>query len=249
MATTSSNMGLTIWNNANDVFDYTALKNNFEAIDRHDHSSTKGAQISTNGIADLSISTAKIGDSQVTSAKIANGTIVNADINSAAAIDLSKLGAMPAARLVRVAQQTIPVASGGLPDWTKVALDTTTYDTEALASRTAMADLANDRIYARQAGFYIVQLSMDWNGDSSTKSMEIRVNGSSSSIIGENHIPSTGYTSFDSSTRIRTSLTGFTYLQASDYVDAYAAWSGTSTAIGIQNARLQITWINKQPIT
>jgi hypothetical protein len=47
--------------------------------------------VTTAKIADGAITTAKLGDDSVTSAKIVAGTIVNSDINSAAAIDWTKL--------------------------------------------------------------------------------------------------------------------------------------------------------------
>jgi hypothetical protein len=47
--------------------------------------------VTTAKIADLNVTTGKLADSAVTSAKIADGTIVNADINSAAAIDKTKI--------------------------------------------------------------------------------------------------------------------------------------------------------------
>jgi len=47
--------------------------------------------VTTAKILDSNVTTAKIADSAVTSAKIANDTIVNADINTAAAIDQSKI--------------------------------------------------------------------------------------------------------------------------------------------------------------
>ena len=47
--------------------------------------------VTTTKILDLNVTTGKLADSAVTSAKIANDTIVNADINSAAAIDKTKI--------------------------------------------------------------------------------------------------------------------------------------------------------------
>ena len=64
---------------------------------------------------DGSITTAKIADSAVTSVKIADDTIVNADINSAAAIDVSKLSGV-------VATATV----GNLLDYASATLDTST---------------------------------------------------------------------------------------------------------------------------
>lgn len=84
MATTYSNMGLTSWNLGADNFSYTDLDANWAKVDVHDHSTGKGVQIPTAGIADNAVTSAKILDSAVTSAKIANGTIVSADIASGA---------------------------------------------------------------------------------------------------------------------------------------------------------------------
>ena len=50
-----------------------------------------GLAVTTAKIADGAVTTAKLGDDSVTSAKIVAGTIVNSDINSAAAIDWTKL--------------------------------------------------------------------------------------------------------------------------------------------------------------
>jgi hypothetical protein len=50
-----------------------------------------GLAVTTAKIADLNVTEGKIADGAVTSVKIANDTIVNADINSAAAIDQSKI--------------------------------------------------------------------------------------------------------------------------------------------------------------
>jgi hypothetical protein len=50
--------------------------------------------VGTNEIGGLAVTTEKIADSAVTSLKIANDTIVNADINTAAAIDQSKIASL-----------------------------------------------------------------------------------------------------------------------------------------------------------
>lgn len=83
-------MGITKWG-ASDHFSYSELAANWDLVDAHDHTSGKGVQIPTAGIA----------NSAITSAKIADGAIVNADINASADIDGSKLGAgsIPVSRL------------------------------------------------------------------------------------------------------------------------------------------------------
>jgi len=52
------------------------------------------ANVTEGKLASDSVTTAKVADSAITSAKIANDTIVNADINSAAAIDQSKISGL-----------------------------------------------------------------------------------------------------------------------------------------------------------
>ena len=62
-------------------------------------------------IAADAITTAKIADSQVNSAKILDDTIVNADINSAAAIDYSKLAALTSASLLVGDASNVPTVT------------------------------------------------------------------------------------------------------------------------------------------
>lgn len=79
---TTTNMGITKWAGS-DHFSYSQLATNWDKVDAHDHTSGKGVQIPTAGIA----------NNAITSAKIADGAIVNADINASAAIDGTKLAA------------------------------------------------------------------------------------------------------------------------------------------------------------
>lgn len=81
MAFTSSNMGLKVWDQPNDIFSYTDLVANWVALDSHDHSSGKGVQIGNAGIANLAIDSTKIADSAVTNAKLA-GSIADSKLAS-----------------------------------------------------------------------------------------------------------------------------------------------------------------------
>lgn len=80
---TSPNMGLTIWNLLTDLFDYTQLESNFSAIDAHDHSSGKGLQIGTAGLA----------NGAVTGAKLASNTIEGSNIDPSASLTIGKVTA------------------------------------------------------------------------------------------------------------------------------------------------------------
>lgn len=77
-------MSLTSWDLAADEYDHTELSNNFVLVDAHDHSTGKGVQVPTGGIANLAVTTAKLADGAVTTAKIADEAITYAKIASAA---------------------------------------------------------------------------------------------------------------------------------------------------------------------
>lgn len=92
---TSPNMTLTVWDLNLDDFEHQQLAQNFLQLDSHDHSATKGVQISTGGLRDLSVTQAKLGlgvvgntnmqnnavstpvlqDASVTAAKLAPGSV------------------------------------------------------------------------------------------------------------------------------------------------------------------------------
>lgn len=64
-------MGLKVWNLLTDPYDHSELASNWAKVDQHDHSSGKGVQIPTGGIADGAISAAKVGTEQITAEKLA----------------------------------------------------------------------------------------------------------------------------------------------------------------------------------
>jgi hypothetical protein len=68
---TLPNLGLIKWDNINDYFSHTQLAANFQLLDDHDHTSTKGKQIPAGGLGAASVDTAAIQDAAVTNAKIA----------------------------------------------------------------------------------------------------------------------------------------------------------------------------------
>jgi hypothetical protein len=96
MSTTTTNMGLII--PANGETDYpTSIQSSFSSIDTHDHSTGKGKQIITGGIADLAVTTAKLADNSVTQAKRASlGQQISSDCglfdtNSTSLTDVTNL--------------------------------------------------------------------------------------------------------------------------------------------------------------
>jgi len=68
-------MGLRVWDLSSDSYDHTQLANNWLAVDTHDHTTGKGLQIPSGGLADGSITTAKLADNSVTGPKILDGSV------------------------------------------------------------------------------------------------------------------------------------------------------------------------------
>lgn len=76
----TSNMGLTAWDDLDDSYVHTELANNFIVIDGHDHTPTKGLQIPSGGLADNAVTTAKITNANVTTAKLADESVTTAKL-------------------------------------------------------------------------------------------------------------------------------------------------------------------------
>lgn len=78
----TTNMGLTSWDLPGDTFSRIQLHNNWQAIDAHDHSPTKGVLIPTAGIANGAITSAKIAASAITATNVATSSIPDAALVS-----------------------------------------------------------------------------------------------------------------------------------------------------------------------
>lgn len=72
---TTSHMGLIVWDSPEDDFDHSQLASDLVAIDEHDHTSGRGAQISTGAIEAGAIITSSLANESVTASKIAKGAI------------------------------------------------------------------------------------------------------------------------------------------------------------------------------
>lgn len=82
MATTLANMGIKSWDQSGDPFSYAELAANWILVDVHDHTSGKGIQIPTAGIANLAVTNAKLATSSVDSNKIVDGAVADTDLAS-----------------------------------------------------------------------------------------------------------------------------------------------------------------------
>lgn len=82
MAVTAPNMGLKVWNLLTDPYDHSQLASNWAKVDQHDHTSGKGVQIPTGGIADGAISGVKVGNAQITPEKLTASVVSSVGINT-----------------------------------------------------------------------------------------------------------------------------------------------------------------------
>ena len=77
---TTPSMGLKRWDQPNDIFSYTELSDNWAAIDAHDHTTGKGVQVPSGGIANLAVTEPKIANDAVTTNKIAADAVTDTKI-------------------------------------------------------------------------------------------------------------------------------------------------------------------------
>lgn len=94
MALNSTYMSLKQWNLGTDFFSYVDLSNNFGKIDLHDHSTGKGVQIPTAGIANDAITQSKISPGAVGNSQIGAGAVGTSQVQNAA-ITNTKLAGSP----------------------------------------------------------------------------------------------------------------------------------------------------------
>jgi microcystin-dependent protein len=105
MAFTLSNMGLRAWDQPTDHFAYTELVTNWTKIDQHDHTTGKGVQIPSGGIADLAVTLQKLADLSVGTAKVQDGAITLPKIAAAVITAIA-----PPGMVVAFSSSSIPSA-------------------------------------------------------------------------------------------------------------------------------------------
>ena len=82
MATTLPNMSLRQWNLASDPFSRAELADNFQKLDDHDHTTGKGVQVPSGGIANGAVTNAKLATSAVDGTKVLNGSLTDVELAS-----------------------------------------------------------------------------------------------------------------------------------------------------------------------
>lgn len=74
-------MGLTSWTSLNDFFSHAQLAANWVAIDEHDHTATKGAQIPAGGLATGAVSQAKIQTGAIDTTRLADNAVTDVKLD------------------------------------------------------------------------------------------------------------------------------------------------------------------------
>jgi hypothetical protein len=82
MSTTLTNMGLISWTSGSDLFSSSDLSGNWSKVDVHDHTTGKGVQIPTGGIANGAVTGPKIAASAIDATKILDASLTQAKLAS-----------------------------------------------------------------------------------------------------------------------------------------------------------------------
>jgi hypothetical protein len=110
MATITSNMSLTTPETGDS--DYaSSVSDSFDNIDAHDHSTGKGVQIPTGGIADSAVTAAKIAAGTITANKLASGAVDGSTIENTGSVIRVKDAGITRAKLSALGQQVQDVAT------------------------------------------------------------------------------------------------------------------------------------------
>lgn len=92
MSTLTTFMSLTAWTESDDPYSHTQLANNWNLVDLHDHSSGKGKQIPTGGLADHAVTTIKLAEPCVGTTNYIDNSITVEKLSTALLDALSPLG-------------------------------------------------------------------------------------------------------------------------------------------------------------
>jgi hypothetical protein len=192
MSSTTPNMGLVVWSSLTDPFNHTQLANNFSALDAHDHTTGKGVQIPSGGIASLAVTTAKIADGAVTAQKLAAGALqttnfADSSITTAKlanqAVNADKIATLPSARVYSSSAFSVPNST----------LTAISFTTARFRSPTSMWDVSTPtQLIAPQSGLYLITGSVHWASSSSGtyRHVGIMFNGTNR-VAGQSRSPST----------------------------------------------------------
>lgn len=234
------NMGLTTWSLV-DFFNHAQLSQNFIDIDNHDHTSAKGAQIPSSGIAPLAITTAKIADGAVTGAKFA-GSLSAANITDGSvtsgkianqAITATQIGALPSARVYSSTPFAIPNSA-----LTAISFDTTRFNTGLWTSSNPTV------LTATATGAYVISGSVHWATSGSGTYRLVGLYKNATDLIA-----ATSRSPVTSATGTRyTSVSTVFRLSAGDYVQLVAQQdTGAALDVEVQanaSPELAMTWLS-----
>lgn len=117
MSTTLTNMGLVSWTSGNDFFSSSDLSANWSKVDAHDHTTGKGVQIPTAGLANGAVTGAKLAADAVDGSKILDGSVNSAELASNAVTNVKILdGAVTTTKILDANVTAAKIASASAPN-------------------------------------------------------------------------------------------------------------------------------------
>jgi hypothetical protein len=236
---TSPNLGLTIWDLTTDYFSRAELQANWEAIDDHDHTPGKGAQIGVGGIANLAIGSAQLQDNSVTTAKIPNLGVTTAKINDLA-ITTGKLGA-GVVTPDKVAARPQGLAYRGTAQSISNNLSTVVGLPSEFGTTRDMTYNGTNGFTIATTGWYAVTIEILWAGGAggSVRNAGVTVTGGS----GLGYSPYVSINRDPSSTPIDVISTGITQFYSGNLVQI-AVSQNSGGALNLNRASLRLLYLS-----
>lgn len=157
----------------------------------------------------------------VGAANLAAAEITNTHVSAAAAVALSKLAVLPAARVYNSANQSIPNNT-----LTVVAYNTERWDTDTIHDNASN----NSRLTCKTAGLYVITASITWDTSSNAgfREIGIRLNGNVNL-----HIAKQRANQAQNGSVVNQTITTMYQLAVNDYAEVVVEQS-SSVALNIQ---------------
>jgi hypothetical protein len=188
MAANTPNMGLREWNVGTDPFSYTELFANWDKIDAHDHTTGKGVQIPSGGIANLAVTSGKIAADAIDATKILDGSV---GVNELAANSVTTAKVLDAnVTVAKLAADAAPqILTGSTAGSTVVTPSTVTSLNIGLVRATSPLTITSGKAVITTAGFYSIAVTVDFQAIGTETFRGIVLLGSSIGIFASNAVP------------------------------------------------------------
>lgn len=230
---TTANMSLTSWPLPDDYFSRTELADNWDKVDKHDHTTGKGLQIPAGGLASSAVTTASIAAGAVTASKIANDAIDSARLSSGS-VGSSEIATLPTARVYNSA--AISIATGGFGS--ALTFNSERWDSDSIHS----TSVNPSRLTAPVDGLYLINGSVQFAANATGyRSLWISYNGTSN--IGQTTVSNQG------ADVVTIVISTVWKLVATEYVQLFAFQNSSGalnvTSVAALSPEFSLTWLSK----